>query len=663
MAESTVYRSYTSDEAKAKAYNRRFMQADRKFDDWKEDAEKAWHRYENLPTASKTTATGHQVSVTQGTAVIDALYSSLTAVDIDILVNNIAAGTPEQADLATAALAKEWELAHVVARGNEGVKDSLIASVGAIRVDYEYVETTSEVPRKDEDIESDISELLSEAAAAGGDGPDAATILSLVPVSEAVKNVLRDRIVVDYVSYENLRWDPTAKRIADIRWMCEIVYLPLHEVKENPAFRQYVKRTRGNLQKLKDLKPDTYLDSKYRGESTRKPEEEDGKVTVLRFTDLETGTVCFLVKGQDWLLNEVANPFALNLELEDRNPYVMLTLRKSGRRVRGVSEFDVMQTALKERDVYRSKRATYVERAVPKLMGPEDGLTDVGKKALESREYMKLVEIATGHTKDEFDPLQPPSLPLEMFELDDRIEREINDATGANEMDRGQFPDRKRTATETSTVVSKSAQRQSEKRNALEAFWVAIANRMLQLMQMFYDQERMVRYDSTFNEVEWTWTAEDIQMEYALTISLTPREEQTRQSRLEEGLALLNYFGPYAMPGPDGKASVQRDGLMQVVARKFGLTADERRLMFTDPAEQQQQELAAQQAAAGQASAAQGLPRPDMTTGPLGPEAVAAATNQGAIPPEVAAAAFGTAPGSPEAVEQLSESAGVRTMQ
>jgi hypothetical protein len=225
---------------------------------------------------------------------------------------------------------------------------------------------------------------------------------------------------------------------------------------------------------------------------------------------------------------------------------------------------------------------------------------------------------------------------------------------------RGLFPDRKRTATETSEVVSASAARQAEKRNVLERFYTDIAARLLQLMQQFYDQPRMVKYvDDIYGSVEWEFTAEDIAMEYDLAVHLTPKEAVTGQSMKDDALAFFNLVVPLSEPGPDGASTVDKAFLVKYLANQFGLSKQDQLDMLNLPEEQQAQQLAAQQAAAGMASAGAGQPQPGMTSGPLGDQEVAALTNQGAVPPEVAAAAQGFGPTAPEAVEQVSESAGI----
>ena len=660
-----AYVQYPSDEAKTKTYEHRLYIADAQCGEWHDLAEDWYHRYENLPRRKQVTAKGHRVNVPTGVATIDALYSSMTAVDVDVLLKNGGNATRMQAELATAALAKEWDLLDVQGGSNDAVKDALIVGIGWVKVAYEYASEVERVPRPQEAVRADISEMLrqaNEAKAAGVPGtmPTPDEISGLVDLEEDVERVLRDRIVVDYVPWADVRWDPGARRKEDATWVAQLSRVRVKEVQRNPVYREYVKRTRGGLRRLDDLKGTSTYDASVMPGG--KPIPDDEFYDVVEFWDLLSGTACTLIRGQKWLLNEEVNPYMLNLDVKDRSPFVPLVLRKVNTRVRGISDMELMAPSLDEQAVYRSNTANYIEHFVPKVTGPEDALTEEGKAALASPEYGAYVATAREYPGTTIQSLDPPVLPSEAWQMERRVEDGIREATGVNELMRGLFPDRKRTATETSEVVSASAARQSEKRNTLEDFYLGIAQRILQLMQAFYDQPRMVRYvDPSYGEVPWEFTSEDIAMGYDLSVHLTPKEAYTRQSKRDDALAMFNMLMPLAMqPDASGSPVVDAAKLTAWFCNEYGISKEDQLDFINLPEEKQAAAMAAQQQAAGMASAQAGVPQPGLTPGPLGANEVAAVTNQGAVPPEVAAAAMaGIVPGAPQAVEQISESAGV----
>lgn len=660
MTTPTGYHKYPNDEAKAEVYEHRLFIADQDFNKWKSKAEEWYSRYENRPRRAQVTAKGHRVNVTTGVATIDSLFSAMTAVDIDVTASATQGAPRIMGELAGAALSQEWDLLDGQVQTNAAVKDALVVGIGWVKVAYEYESEVQMQNRNLDDIRQDIAVLLAEAQGIQG-APTPEQIADLVPVEESVEVVLRDRIVVDYVPWDSVRTDPNAKRIEDVTWVAQCNKVHLEDVKNNPAYRAYCKRTRGGLSRLDELKgSSTYATEML---PSGKPTDDDQFAEVVEFTDLRSGTVCTFVRGQKWLLNETVNPFMLNTDLHRRSPFVPLVLRKTNTRLRGVSDMELMAPSLDEQDIYRSKTATFIERFVPKVIGPEDALTEEGKRNLSSSEYGSYVSVAREYAGDPITPMNPPVLPSESWDMERRVEESIREATGVNELMRGLFPDRKRTATETAEVVSASSARQSEKRNTLEEFYMNIFDRVLQLMQMFYDQERMVRYvDPAYGEVEWAYTQDDIQNKFKLAVHLTPKEAQTRQQMRDDALAYFNMMMPLAMqPQQDGSTLVDGAKLVEWFSLQYGLSRTEVLDILNLPEEKQAQQLAQQQAMAAQAGAQAGMVNPGMTTGPLGPGEVAALTNQGAVPPEVAAQAVGgIGPGVEQAVEAVSESAGVR---
>lgn len=648
---------YKNDAAKVKVYEHRLKLADDEFRKWEKEARDGIERYENKPKEEQYSAAGHRVNVPSGTAIIDALFSSLTATDVDVMVSNMGAGTNDQADLATAALAKEWRISRVQQKANKAIKDALLVGIGWVKVAYEYQEATTMVPVPQEDIRREVTARVN-ASIQAGEQVSIEDIIGAVPVMAEQKYALRDRVVVDYVPWDMIRWDPTAKQVEDIRWVAQITKMPVEEVEENELFREYVKRTRGGLAKLEELEADSSIESKSMGID---PSEDDERITLIEFWDFETGTVCTFAKGKDWLLNETANPFALNLDLQDKSPFVPLVLRVSPRQVRGISDMSLVLPTLDELNLYRSRLATYLERMSPKLLGPEDGLTDAGKENLRSREYGAYVEYAQTADPNSFRPLDPPTLPSEIFDVPTRLEQQIREATGVNELMRGLFPDRRRTATETAEVVSASAARQAEKRNTLEQFYIDVAKRMLQLMQMFYDAPRMLRYVTDYGEVSWEWEAEDLQFEYDLELSLTPKEPETRMSRRDDALAMLNVLGPMAQPGPDGSSAIDMNTLLRWFLTNYGLDRSDVAELLNNPAQKQTQRMEQQQVAAAQGAAVEGTPNPAMNPGPLDAQQLAAVTNAGQIPPELLAGAAGATPVTPDLAEMVSEQEGAVT--
>lgn len=623
MATSTRpgYKVYDSDEKKAAAYNHRLAVADRAFAQWADKAKDWYDRYENVPKVSQATAKGHTVNVTTGVSVIDALFSGLTAVDVEFVLEAEGHTTPDQALLAETALNQEWAVCDVAVERDQAIKDALIVGIGFVKVAYDFLEDEWLEDRSEDELAEEIRELIEQSLDAGMPPPTADVIAKMVPTKEVMQEVLRDRIVTDYVPYDEVRWDPKAKTWGNVKWVAQLTKMPLEEMRENPMYREYLKRNRsdGGLRRLERIKPDSAIDRDLL--VTGKPEEDDSLCTVVEYWDLETGTFCALPKGQNFILFEGVNPNALQHDYEDRNPFVPLVLRSTNRRVRGIADMEVMLRSLNEKNLYRSRTANYIDRFVPKVIAEEDAFTDEGKAALSNSEYGAVVSVARGTDPKSVTPMSPPVLPIEVFGMNDRIDNEIREATGVNELMRGLFPDRKRTATETNAVVDSSAVRQSEKRNTVERFHVNIARRILTLMQKFYDQPRMASMvDPTLGRVPWEFTGADLVGKFGIKVHLSPKEAETRDAMKQEATVALNILGPFTDAGPNGEGAViDKATLVGWFMKKYGFSPRDINELMQSPEEQQAQQAGAMQAAAG------GPP-----PGPLNPEQLLAASNQGA---------------------------------
>lgn len=652
------YKAYKSDKDKVLVYENRLRQAEDFNAKWHKEVEAAWRRYEAVRRADAMTGTGHYISGATPMVIgnVDSQYSSLTSADIDLVVTPKGAATEEEAYVATAALHEEWQLTKTQPRGNQAIKDSLMGGIGFVKVGYEYAEELAEVPRPQEDVLADTEAMLKQAEGVAG-GPSFADIQAAIPLMQTEQTILVDRVVVDYVPWDMLLWDTAAKSWSQLRWVAQKTMMPMDDVKDDPGFQEYA-AAKKHTKDLKNIAADAYLDEDITGVFADKS-KDDERITVYTIYDFETGTVCTWAKGTKFLLNEQPNAFALNLDPEDKNPFVPIVLRKTSSRVRGISEPEVLREIATEKDLYHSRLGTIMERIIPKVMAEGGTFTEAGRNAIGSQEIGAIVETAPGKDPGMVKEFPTPHALPEMFQMPQVLEQAGRDATGVSELQRGLFPDRKRTATETTEVVSASATRASEKRNALEDFWLGIARRILQLMQLFYEHDRVVRLADDDVDVPWEFNVEDIAGTYGLELALTPREAKSWQQRRDDALATLNVVGPLAQPGPDGSSPVNVTGLLRWVLTELNIPRRVIRQILNLPEEQQIQAYNNVQSQAAQAAAGQGQLRPDMVPGPLSAQALAGAANQGSLPPEVLAAAGGTGPSAPQAAEQVSESAGV----
>jgi hypothetical protein len=591
MSKNTVFRVYDDEDTMLKVYNRRLRYADNKYEKREPELKTFLARYENEPTEDQVTDDGHRVNVTTGIGTIDTMFSSLTAVDVEFILRRMGRGTEAQAIAAEKALNSAMRDTKMQRRAKRAIKDALIVDIGWVKVYYDYVEDVDVADKPEAAVNAEIEELLGKDEFK--DLPPE-EVAKNVELTEEVKIVLRDRVCVDYVPWTDIRYDISAKQIEDVRWIAQYTRLPREEVVNNPQWREAVIDRYGEREgkrKLDDLEGDTSISkgmdyADVEGLSGKEGEEDDSRVTVVEMWDLETGLVTLFPKDRaDLVLFQRPNPLMLNLDLEDRNPFKPLIIRDDPDGLPGLGDMRVIMPSLEELDEYRSNLATYVERTVPKVFGPVDALTPQGKTALENGEFMAYVGLAAGHTFQEIGVPQIQQLSSEVYQVPETIQAEIEETTGSNEITRGVFPSKRTTATEAQLVTTGGQARQAERRGALEEWYLDIAGTALQLMQKFYDKERMTRFVAdTGQEFEWTWTNEDIAIEADLDIAITPRENLTREERFQRAVFVSNMLAP--LPETD------RANLFTWVLRETGLDEDLIRTIVKQPEEVQADQLA-----------------------------------------------------------------------
>lgn len=597
------------DETMLKIYRRRLMIADNKADKERSDRDKFESRYANEPQADQVDEEGHYVSVVSGIGIVDTMYASMTAVDVEFLCRTAGNGTALQSLAATAGLNAAWKDAKGQRKTKGAVKDAVLVDIGWVKVYYDYLEETMLKDVPSEALEAQIREIADQKGIRAEDVPD-----DELTLTESAQIVTRDRICLDYVPWDMIRADTNAKRIEDVRWVCQYTKVPVFEVQNNPAWAEFVVERYGKVrgrELLEDIKGDTTLDGyEDPGAYTEVTQDDwrDGEmVTVCEMWDLVTGLVTTFPKGRnDVVLYQRENPLMINADFEDRNPFKPLVVRKSNKSLAGVGDMRVIYPALEELDEYRTNLSQYISRTIPKLIGPSDGLTDKGKAALKSPVWGELVE-TNGVEGGVFQPLTPPPLPQEALQVPDRIQVEMKDGTGVSEPMRGVFPSKRTTATETQIVTDRGDMRQSERRSALEEWYLAIAKTMLQLMQTYYDQDRMLRYiDDQGQEFTWAWNAEDIAIDADISISLTPKDSPTRDERVQRFLLLMNL----ALPLPEA----DRAEFIRQAALEMGYRNDEINMLIKSDSEiQTEQEMANAQALGTQPQA--GVPGLAITPG------------------------------------------------
>lgn len=596
---------FWDDDEKLKRYKARLAWAKNDQSDFRSQADIYLSYYRNKNKVF--TRGGQKVIVPRAIKNVDAMQAALTAFDVWPVVVPKGLTTLDMAEVQQQALRLEWEEQEVLNTAEYAIKESLIVGIGYVKVGYEYEEEMPTEEEQDDEVAMELSE-----------NPDATPEAAFAQAAEPVP--IKDNVVVDHVPYDEVYFDPEAKKWDDLRWIAHAYEVPLEEVMDDETIPDARKE---------NLKRDTVVNPSWReaaGQDGKDVTADEERVVLIEMYDLVKGTTCTFTEGHDEILKEVPNPYALRRRLKDRNPFVPYVTRTDIGKVIGISDVQVMKPSIDEENVLRSGLATFVDRMKPKLLAEEGIFGDQAKKALRSQEWGEVVELRQGAILgNSFKPMEFPSLPPEAFTQDAKAAYDADSSIGLNEILQGQLPSGRKSATGMQIMANASSIRQSEKRNHLNRFYMAIADRMLYLMKLLYDQERIVRMVEDYGDIVWTFDANDIAFESGVGVEIEQKEILDTEAKREKFMALLNILG--------GDPTVDGTELKKYVLRNIGIPAEVIRKLIKSPEQMQAEQQAAMQTTANQAVAEQGItPPPENIPGPLPGSALVAAANEGETP-------------------------------
>ena len=595
----------TEDEEKLRRYKGRIQAAKKAQEKFLKNAETNLGYYRNLEKVH--TKGGQKVRVPKAIQAVDSMFAALTSFDVSMTLAPMGITTRAQAKVAEQALEVEWLRCKVQEKTDDAAKDSLIAGIGYALVDYEYEDETEEVDKSDEELQDEVSAALIEKY--GTDSPDVpeeelAAFAQGISDKKDETTVTRDRVVVEYLPHDEVFFDPEAKHWRDLRWVAQRFEIPLEDVEADPDITPAAKA---------GLKRDSTLNKEWRASSPDKPMPEEERIILWKIWDLPNGTWCVFGENHDKLLKEGVNPYSFHLDLEDRNPIVPLILRTNPGEVVGISDVEAMRPSIDEANINRSNLTTFVDRFKTKVVARQETLTDAGKSALRSQEHGAVVEVTTDVSQ--IRPLDMPSLPQEAWSQDAKALSDADQSIGLNEILQGMMPVGKKTATAMNQFQAATETRHSEKRNHMERFYRSIGRRMLNLMQVLYEEPRITRMVESEGDVLWEWTGEDLTMEAQIEVVVQPKPVKDHQTRKEDLFTLLNYLGQMTQ-------IINTQALVKYILEELQIPAEVVRTFFKSAEEQQAEAEAAQAAESG---GAPGLPEAGAQPAPALPGMMAGA--------------------------------------
>ena len=168
--------------------------------------------------------------------------AGLTAVDVEFLIEAQGQTTTDQALLAEAALNEEWERCDCDIERNAAIKDALIVGIGFVKVAYDFFATTAMQDRDYDGYQQEVQDLIEQAKQAGykRTGPPGHRAVGPRPGRGPGDSPRPHRRGLHPVGGDSL--GPDREAVGRLRWVAQLTKLTLDEVRENPLWREYVKR-------------------------------------------------------------------------------------------------------------------------------------------------------------------------------------------------------------------------------------------------------------------------------------------------------------------------------------------------------------------------------------------------------------------------------------
>ena len=473
---------------------------------------------------------------------------------VNVIVPSVAVNNPEiqaqahredqaeTAELVAHVANAQWRDLKVQRQVARCVKDAVLIGMGIAKVGWRN-ETRMRDLRPDE-LEQMFVELVQQRQQAIEANPLSERDLPTVDeiwenLPETVEEVVADEPSVDRVSWGNMLFDPDSTHFDDCNWICEKVYVPYRQARNNEDWslkaRKQFKRvvmseSRDKLSVVDESNDSAPLDSAY--------------VCVYEFYDLIDGTVCTFAEGGEHFLKA---PEEVDVDVFPRkHPYRFLSWTEVPERLFPMGEVETIYPQQLELAFIRSsilddlKNKRLLTMVRPGSIGPD------GMDALQSPKRDPLIDVLTD---DDFGSvlaqIQEQALPPQWMGETRQLADEMTQSSGVSEYARGGMPDIRRTATEAGLIQDHAQARQADKLARVEEFMSDIAEDMIRLSQQFLEVPGVARY-TTGEQVEvWQeYTREDLQGEFSFMVAAGSTQPVNESFKRQRAMQMMDIVSP-----------------------------------------------------------------------------------------------------------------------
>lgn len=427
------------------------------------------------------------------------------------------------------------------------VKDYLIIGHGWIKTGYRYREvpvalSDDERAAEYESAVTEAEDYAAENFQLAGDLPTNEEIASNLPDTRMV--VAEDQPFVERVSPFDVFVDVEATTLNNARWICQRIVRPLPDVQKDERYKRGVRMSvKADMQIGQGHEELRHRSFFRRGNQ----DPEDQRVTIYEWYDIKSNTVATCAEGSDeFLIDPQPAPFTFG------HPFVMLRNYDLPEHFYPIGDLEAVEPLIHELNKTRSIAISVRKRFARKYLIREGSFDPAGRQALESDVDNTFVPVADQNTpfQELVGVLPQDTVPPELFEHSDVIEKDIGDVSGIADYQRGQSPETRQTATEAAIISDAVNARSADKLAQIEKTIAKIARRVVQLQQQFMSAVHVARVVGQNDAIYWIpYGAEDIQGEYDFEVEAGSTQPMNETVRRQNALALMQAMQPFIAMG------------------------------------------------------------------------------------------------------------------
>lgn len=292
--------------------------------------------------------------------------------------------------------------------------------------------------------------------------------------------------------------DPFCNVLEEAGWSSVYELKPIEMVKRDPRFEG-----------TKNLEASATFDNEVVLNTFR---EEYRKNSDLKFvelwhiTDRWEGKTFTVARGHKKKLRTFDTPQGYGL--------IPLYFNEDPESTRHISVVDQMSDQQQEKNRLRAYMLEHVKRSLPRMGYDKSVLTsEQDKNALINSDMDELIGLP-GRPIDILMPINFPSLPADMFNVDSRLNEDMQIASGLTDFQRGQAI-KVPSASEAQFIEQNSRLRVDEGLDVVSDFAAQIAENMVKLRQKFTTGDNVIPVVGENMAMEWkTYTEKDIEGEF-----------------------------------------------------------------------------------------------------------------------------------------------------